>query len=117
MNSSDQMWVILGFTAALFGAAYFTSDTELVLRKINKVQAERILRQEVYVDTLINWVEEAWEIKRTLKKDSLNLKQALKKIEPNINLQYRNLNLYLLKYPPNWTRYDWEVSKRFLLML
>ncbi len=53
MNSNDQMWFGIIMACALFGAAWITSDTEEILREINKIQAERILRQEVYVDTLM----------------------------------------------------------------
>ena len=104
MTSTDQMWFGIVMVCALVSAAWITSDTEEILIEINKVQSERILRQEVYVDTLIKWVEDCYQWQRDLpESDSLSLKQASNDSVQSINLKYRNLNLYLTRYPPDWS--------------
>ena len=115
MSSTDQFYVIAIMISTLFAAAWMTSDTESILIKTNKVQAERIVRQEVYVDTLISWVEECLDLRENLpKRDSLNLEMSTIDSVKILNLQYRNYNLQRVNSVPGFKTSQEKFSKKSL---
>ena len=117
ITKAQQTYVILAMIASLTFAGWLTSDTEVTAQRIIDRQNIEIQQKDVQIDTLINWVEECygWQKRDSVKKSSLNFKMTLKDSVQNLNLMYRNLNRYLLKYPPNWGEsYQSQSLRNFL---
>jgi len=114
MNSEHQLYAIIIFAGLLGFFSWTTSDDKTMLVDMNRRMIKTIELKDAQIDSLMKWVEECEGWENSIDVDTINLKMTSKDSVKNLNLSYRNLNRYLLKYPPTFKSFQSRKSSWFL---